>query len=568
MPAWIELLAAAPTSGTYVNPWKLLGILAMFSIWAWFAQWVDKDTVAVNTFRVLWNLIVLACGAAALACGLFIPLYVIGFPLMAVIIITIIAVYVAHRNKLVKEEDRVFTAAHWQRIQQTGFTGKKKKKIVDVKERVRLIRADKKPVGFPEEEGPRVQYGLTQDLLFDALWRRASIIEVAPAGPQASKITYTIDGVLTEREGMERTAADSIVQFIKQIVGLNLEEHRKPQSGKMNAAIGDNKYELRVRTDGSTAGEKLTIRVVTGESRYKMKDAGFTDKQMERFAPLIDSQRGVVLLSAPKSAGLTTTVYAISRTHDAFLKNIQMIEYTKEMDIDNVTQHVYVPSDEKSFSAELQRIIRSDPDIMIVPEVRDRATAGILTDASINKQRVYVALNANDVFDALGKWLQLVGDKANVARSLAAIMNQRLLRVLCTVCKQPYKPDAATLKKLNLPADAVLYRPPEPQVDKHGNPIICQNCQGSGYVGRTAVIDMLIVDDGLRDVIRKASNIADIQTYVAKQGGGGIQAQALERVLNGATSIQEVVRVMRGQPPAGGSSAAPPPAKPKTPVEV
>src|SRR5262249_47652210 len=157
MPAWIEFLASAPTSGIYVNPFKLLAVVVLFSIWAWFAQWVDKDTVAVNTFRVLWNLNVLACGAVALACGLFIPLVFIATPAMAVIIITIMAVYVAHRNKLVQEQDRVFTAAHWRRIQEHGFSGKKRKKVVEVKERVRLKGANGKNVAIPEDEAARVQ---------------------------------------------------------------------------------------------------------------------------------------------------------------------------------------------------------------------------------------------------------------------------------------------------------------------------------------------------------------------------------------------------------------------------
>jgi type II secretory ATPase GspE/PulE/Tfp pilus assembly ATPase PilB-like protein len=139
------------------------------------------------------------------------------------------------------------------------------------------------------------------------------------------------------------------------------------------------------------------------------------------------------------------------------------------------------------------------------------------------------------------------------------VSSQRLVRVLCQECKQAYKPDPQMLRKLNLPADKTLFRPPEPTYDKHGNPIICQACQGSGYVGRTGVFDWLTVDDGLREVIRRSTSMDEIRNYALKKGGLGLQAQALQKVLDGVTSIQEVARVVRGPdvPPKGGAAAAP-----------
>ena len=545
-----ELLAQLPESYMYVQPVKLGAIIVMFTIWALFAQWVDKDAVAVNTYRVLWNLIAMIAGVVAMLAGLFIPLFAVGFPLMAVIIITSMTVYVLHRNGLVREEDRVFTPGHFRRLRAEGFGGKKKQK--EVTERVRLTGADRKVVTIPEDDEEREQYRLVQDLIFDALWRRAAIIELIPA-KETAKVLYTIDGVATEREGLPRAEADAVLGYVKRIAGLNLEERRKPQRGQILAAIGDNKHKVSVRTDGSTAGEKLTLRIFYREEHLKVPDLGLNTKQLEAVMALREVSPGMILLSAPPAGGLTTSIYSFMRTHDRFLQNVQTIEFEQEMDIDNVTQRVFSTAEGKTFTEQLLKLVRSDPDIIVLPELRDRESAAVASQAAMQKQKVYVGLVANDVFDALRKWITLVGDKVMVAKSLLAVGNQRLVRVLCDQCKQAYKPDAQMMRKLNLPADKVLYRPPEPEYDKHGNPIVCQACQGTGYMGRTAVFDWLTVDDGLREVLRRSTSMSDIQSYLQKKGGQGLQVQALQKVLDGITSIQEVARCVR----SGGASPTP-----------
>ncbi len=549
----VGLLAQLPSSTVYIQPFKLLAILLVFTLWAVFAQWVDKDTVAVNTFRTLWNLITMAVGAVGILAALLVPLFVVGLLVFLVAQIALMVVYIVHRNGLVPEADRVFTATHFRRLREEGFRGKKK--VKEVKERVRLTAANRKVVPIPEEDEAREQYRLTQDLFFDALWRRATNVEVVPAG-QVAKITYLIDGVPAEREPLTRAEGEAVVLFLKTIAGLNLEERRKPQRGQITAAVGDNKHKVFVRTDGSTAGEKLSLRVLYNEESLKAPDLGFNPKQLEQVQAVKEQTHGLVLVSAPSGAGLTTTVYSLTRTHDRFLMNVQTIEYEKELDLDNVTQKIFTPAPGKTFAEELQRLVRADPDVIVLPELREPQAGVIACQAAANKQKVYVGLVALDVFDALQKWLQFVGDKALVARSLAAVSNQRLVRVLCRECKQAYKPDPQMMRKLNLPADKTLYRPPEPTYDKHGNPIVCQACQGTGYVGRTAVFDWLVVDEPLREVIRRSSSIADIQNHVLKSGAAGLQAQALQKVLDGTTSIQEVVRALRGGPAAGTPRAA------------
>lgn len=558
----LSLLAQLPESDVYISWWKLLLVVAWFAIWAAFAAWVDKDAVAVNTYRVLWNLIVLGTGMLAVCLGLLIPNFAISFPVFFVVNLIVMLWYVVHRNALVEPNLKVLTADHFRRIREEGITGKKKKKLSDVKERVRLL-SGRKPVPIPEEETEREMYRLTQDLMFDFFWRRASACEIIPSG-QATKVTYLIDMIPTDREALPRQDADLIITYLKKLAGLNQEEKRKPQTGRIGAALGESKAEVVIRTDGSTAGEKLTLKLVGGEASFKTADLGFNPDQLKSLNTVMkEIPAGIIILSGPKRSGITTTLYSVVRSNDAFLQNIQMLEYAKEVTVDNVTQHIFVPSEDKKFADELQKLIRTDPDILVIPEVRERETALALSKAATEKQKVFVTLQAADVFEALKKWMSLASDRGVIAKTLLAILNQRLLRRLCTQCKQPYKPDAAMLKKLNMPADKVLYRPPEPTYDKHGNPIICQACQGTGYAGVTGTFEVLVIDDGMRDVIRRAASFEDIQAYAKSKGATGLQAQALQKVLEGETSIQEVVRIMRGgEPPAAGSAAVKPAPKP------
>lgn len=552
----VEMLAQVPSGALYASPWKLLVFIALFALWALFAQWVDKDTIAVNTYRTVWNMISMVTGAVALALLLFIPVFwgAIGIYIGINLIFAIF--YVVHRNGLVVEENKVCTPAHISRVLREGF-GKKKQTLLEVHERVQLRGPDRKVVQIPVDPVERQQYALLQDILYDSLWRRASVLEILPNG-QASRVRLVVDGIASEREPIARTEGDALLAWFKRIGGLNLEERRKPQKGKIQAAIADTRFELIVKSTGSTQGESLAIRVVGAEKTMKIDDIGLTEPQVATFRELMHADKGLVVITAPPGGGLTTTLYSVARSHDAFLQNIQLLEYERELDIDNITQKTYVPSEEIQFKDELLKIFRSDPNVVVVPEIRDRDAAKVASEGAAKKQIVYVGLPAADVFDGLNRWIKLVGDQALVAKSLIGITHQRLVRKLCTVCRTPYKPDAAMLQKINMPPDTILHRPPEVQYDKRGNPIICQGCQGTGYVGRTAILVVLPIDQELREVIRKAKNFDEIRAAATKKGGLSLLQHALHKVRDGVTSIEDVQRALK--PPGAGDRGAAPPA--------
>ncbi len=525
----------------YAHPIKLAGIFVAFAIWVKFTEWVDKDSVRVNTYTMIWNFSTLGAGIVAFSCALFVPNFLIGYLVCWVVLLGVMVPYIVHRNGLVEAPDTVFTVHHVRRLQKGGGQGGS---VVEVNERVALKGPGGK-IRVSEDEEERIQYSLVQDLFFEFLLRRVGLVEMA-LGPEEATIQYEIDGVKIPRESLSREDGERVIQFLKEALGHDIEERRKPQRGKLTAKTEDQSFELRITTAGTTAGETVRIRVVGPEATFKIDDLGFTAKQRERVQEVLDAERGLVIFSGPAGSGLTTTIYSVTRSHDAFLLNIQMLEYEAELEIANVTQKRYSGQDNKTFTDELQRIIRSDPDVLVLPELREATAAPIIAKAAIQKQKIYTCLPAVESAEAIRKWAKLVNDPKMLTDALVAVFNQRLVRKLCEVCKEGYKPDAALLQKLNLPKDAVLYRVPEPEYDKQGNPIPCSACEGVGYVGRTAVFDVVLVDDALRNIIQRGGNTADIQTYLAK-AGAGLQKFALDKVLDGTTSIQEVVRVIRGE---------------------
>lgn len=539
------LLAQAPQGAAYVSAAKLLTFGVLFAIWAAFAQWVDKDTVAVNTYRSAWNMATTLCGAGSLILLILLPIFWAALGAFVVANVALMIFYVLHRNALVVEDDKVCTASHFKKLmaRAAGKDAKKKKKLIDVRERVRITGADRKVIKVPEEPEEREVYAALQDLLFDALLRHANQIEVVPAG-QVSKLRVTIDGAVQDREPVERTLGESILAFFKKAAGLNPEERRKPQKGRLVGAIADNKYELIVSTSGSTAGETLAIRVLGDERGYRVVDLGFTMKQLDAIKTQMSAETGLVLFSAPAGGGLSTTLYSMARSHDAFLENIQLVEYDNDIQVENITQKLFVPGDERTFAGDLLKMTRTDPDIIIAPEIRDRESALVASEGA-KKFLVYVGIKSWDIFEALQRWSQMVNDAGMLANSLAMVVHQRLVRKLCTTCKAAYKPDAATLKKINLPADKVLHRPPEPQVDKHGQPIVCSHCFGVGYLGRTAIYSLLAIDEELRGMIKRNVAMSEIKAAALKKGGLNLQQIGLQKVLDGVTSIDEVARATR-----------------------
>ena len=197
----------------------------------------------------------------------------------------------------------------------------------------------------------------------------------------------------------------------------------------------------------------------------------------------------------------------------------------------------------------LQTVMRREPNIVMIGECEDRDTASLATRAAAEDRKIYLGLHAKDCFDALGKYLSLVGDNTLASKALLGVINQRLVRVLCTECREAFQPDSVTLKKLNLPFDKIerFYRPPtEKKVDRRGRPILCMNCQGSGYVGRVGVFELLLVDENVAKLIAEGAPTNRIKSQCRKNKMYYLQEEALLKVIDGTTSMDEILRCLRG----------------------
>lgn len=548
------LLAALPQTGGYFSPVAIAVYLVCVLLWAHASAWVQKDTVRVKVPAGMWVAMVFASGAAALILWLLVPMFWLGLVLYVVLFGTASIVYVVYRNGRVAPGQTVLTLAHIQRLAKgnrgadpdVGFS----------KDRVRIKMPDGKTPTWPTDPDENAAFAAVQDLLFDAIWRRASDVRMDLAADQPVKVIYRVDGVDRLREPLDAALGPRMFAHLKRIGGMNAEEHRRPQSGRFKAAIGaggkgDKTVDIEAKTSGSTAGERFIFKIVSEESKFRLPDIGLTDKQLPVVQELVKQPRGLVIVSGPKSNGITSTLYALLREHDAFLQNVHTLEVSKDQEVENITQHVFdSQGGEVTYGKRLRSILRMEPDVCMVSDLADAETAQVVATYAKQGKKLYLGLPARDAFSALQKYMQAVGDPALASAGLQGILSQRLVRILCAECRKGYKPDPAILKKANLPLgeNRPFYRPPNPnelEVDKQGNPIICSVCQGSGYLGRTGVFELLVIDDDFRAKLSKGTPLATIKAEARKRGMLYLQEIALHKVYDGLTSINEVLRVTK-----------------------
>lgn len=546
-------LAAMPETGGYFDILKIaLFFFCGFLTWH-NAAWVDKDTAKIRTQRAPWNAAVFGTGSVCLVVWLLVPVYWVGFAIFAVAYGAAIVSYCVFHNGRVSPAQTVLTPAHFRRV----FVSRPQTdEAIHSKDRVRLKDSNGKSPPWPTDPAGHRGFQGIQDLLFDAIWRRASDVRLDLIPSQQVKVVYKVDGVERAREPIDPDLGDMIFHHIRSIGGMNPEELRRPQGGHFTASIGaggkgDRSVDVDVKSLGSTAGQRIVFKMFAEESKFRLNEVGFTNEQFKTIEPLVQSSKGVVICSGPRGSGVTSTMYAFIRSHDAFIQNINTLEITKSLDLENVTQNVFDSKDgAATFAKRLQSMLRTDPDVAMASDTPDAETAQLVANYGRQGKRIYLGMAAKDVLTAFRQYAHYLGDNALMASSLAAVCNQRLLRKLCENCRKAYRPDPALLKKANLPTgeNRPFFRPPNPEeveVDKQGNPIVCTICQGSGYMGRSGVFEVMIIDDALRNQITGGASLNDLKAEARKRGMLYLQEVALRKVYDGITSINEVLRVTK-----------------------
>ncbi len=550
-----SVLAQSPEQGNYFSPVYIAVFFLAVLLWAHNTAWVQADIKRVKLPPTLWPPLVFGVGALCLVVWPLVPIFWAGLAIFAVGYGTVIIIYVVIRNKRVSPSQTVLTPAHLRRLTQ-GDKVKLSAEAAHAKDKVRIRNFEDKMPPWPTDPAEHAGYQALQDLLFDAIWRRASDVRLDFVPEQPVKVIYKVDGVDRACEPIDAQLGPYILNHFKRIAGMNVEERRKPQSGKFNATIGaggesDKAVDIEARASGTTSGERVLLKMIAEESKFRPPDLGLLPEQLAVFQQIIALPKGVVLVTGPRGSGVTATLYAILRSHDAFMQNIHTLEIQKSMTLENITQHLYDASDGNvSFGNRWRSIIRMEPDVAMAGDTPDNDTMSFAADAGRQNKKLYLGMTAKSCLAALRRYLDGVANNPLAAVSLLAITNQRLVRILCTNCRKAYRPDPALLKKGNLPMgeNRPFYRPPNPEeieTDKHGNQLICPVCQGSGYLGRTGVFEMLVIDDGLRRLIGTGGDLEAIKTEARKKGLLYLQEVALRKVYDGVTSINEVLRVTK-----------------------
>ena len=538
--------------GGYVSIVKLIVFLILYLLWFLLVTWAHEDAKAVDTNIGSWIGLLVGAGALGILLWWLIPVFIAGLLVFILLVGGTGLAYVRHRNTRVLDFDRVLTIEHIKSL----FARSAK---LEAMENFLFITANNNEVPSPEPRTPMFfGYRTAYDVLTDAMWRRASIIMFAPKGDNY-EVTYHIDGAATKQPAVPREQMEYLIHFVKELAALDANEKRKPQKGKFRTQQKKVNVDWEVMTAGSTAGEQVRLKQVSKEHDLRLNELGLAPDQQSHMDHLRDISQGLILVAGPRKSGVTTTLYALVRNHDAFLNNINTLEKQPATQLLNITQNVFSPTDTgtTTYASKLQAIVRMGPDIVGIGECEDSETAKVASAAARDGKIVYVVMNADSVLQALGKWIKMVGDKKVIAETLVGISNQRMMRTLCEECKQGYAPNKELLKKFNLPAEKakVLYRPGKEVYDKRGKASVCDHCQGTGFVGRTGVFEMIVLTDELRKAIRHVKQLPELSMQFRRAKMLYLQEQALRKVIAGKTAINEVLRVLSASKKPGNKTS-------------
>lgn len=537
-----DLVLLANEYSGYLSITKLLVFLVMFFAWLPLVTWVHNDAKQVETKEGFWAGIVLAAGALGAFALMIIPIFIIGMLFFMMAVGATSLAYVKHRNARVLDFDRVLTAEHIKSL----FAGEDKK-LEELKSFL-FITANNNEVPMPEPRTPDFfGYKIAYEVLTDALWRRADNIMFAPA-QQSYNVTYYVDGAAIKQPDIPSEQIKYLIPFLKHVADLDIKEKRKPQKGKFTISRNKEDIEWEVVTAGSTVGEQLRLKKITHESISKLTGIGLMKEQYEQITKFKELKQGIFIVAGPKKSGVTTTFYSLLRHHDAFTNSINTLEKQPTVELPNITQNVFSPSDADTttYAKKLEQIIRMGPDIVGVADCEDSKTAKAAWTGAGDGKIIYVEIRADSVMQALAKWMKFIGNRNLALENLIGICNQRLLRKLCNECKQAYTPNEELFRKFNINAEKTkaLYRAGKVQYDKHGKEMTCEHCQGTGYVERTGVFEMVILNDELKNIIKQAKSLPEIATQFRRAKMLYLQEQALRKVIAGITAINEMIRVL------------------------
>ncbi len=388
------------------------------------------------------------------------------------------------------------------------------------------------------EDAPIVKF--VNLLITRAVAERASDIHLEPTERDVV-VRYRVDGVLHEVMRSPKATQAGVTSRLKIMADLDIAERRIPQDGRISVNVGGKAIDLRVATLPTVYGEKVVMRVLDkSQALLRLSDLGFLPESLARFETVFRKPYGEILVTGPTGSGKSTTLYATLNVLNSPDRNIITVEDPVEYRIAGINQVQVNVKAGLTFASALRSILRSDPDIVLIGEIRDRETAVIATEASLTGHLVLSTLHTNDAASTPMRLVEMGLEPFLVSSALDAIVAQRLARRLCERCKQPYQPSEAELTEAGWPMESL--EPGEwPTLHRH---IGCAACARTGYRGRLAFHEVLLVTEEIERLIVERAGSEDVHKVAVMQGMASLRVDGLRKVAGGQTSIQEVFRVV------------------------
>ncbi len=374
---------------------------------------------------------------------------------------------------------------------------------------------------------------LVNHIISQSVKARASDIHIEPY-QDSFKVRYRVDGILYDLLTPPKWIQPALTSRIKVMAKMNIAEKRLPQDGRLEVKIGDQDIDVRISTIPTTFGERVVLRLLNkSTSLLKLTELGLSAQKLGTLKELVSSPNGIILVTGPTGSGKTTTLYAILSSINTPDINIITIEDPVEYQLKGISQIQVNPKIELTFARGLRSIVRQDPDVVLVGEIRDRETAEIAVQSALTGHLVFSTLHTNDSASAITRLVDIGVEPFLISSSVIAVAAQRLVRVLCPDCKTPHEPDEMALATIGI-------EPRQLENSTICKAVGCPQCLQTGYLGRVAIIEMMRMNPQLKSLILKTfdSNLIKEQASMETLRDDGI-----EKILHGTTTIEEVLRV-------------------------
>jgi type II secretory ATPase GspE/PulE/Tfp pilus assembly ATPase PilB-like protein len=558
------LLAVGDTA-ILLNPVTPVLTLAAYAPYAWLiSSKIEKDATAFNLNKggFGWiNPALMAGGIIAVAVGLLVPFA--GWLVTLLIEAGILVGYWKWRDKQVPA-GKQFRLSMISKLKERAEERKAQKNAAAANLVFLVGRGEKAKV--PGKDDPLLEvHQAAERVIGEAIAARASRTQIQSLQGSVG-VVDVVDAIISKRDALTAELGGKVMDYIKKHAGLDVNERRRRQVGKVTVQTSLGSKELTITTSGSTTGQSMRIDFNRDEQlKRDFADLGFTKQHLALLEPTRDlpGREGIILLCAPTGFGLTTMAYAMLSRHDAFTSSVKTLERSVDLRLDGVDQLQFDSTSQSDFATTLRSIIRRGPDVVFASDVADPGTAKVISDASGNQVLTYVGLPVDGVQLALAHWIKAVGSAGDAARGLKAVVSQRLLRVPCPACKIMGPCSADQAKRLGLPAGKTieLARASGKVLAKNGREEACEVCRGTGYFGLTGIHEVMPIDDEGRKLLSR-NDIAGAYQHARRNLRMMLmQESALMAVRDGRTTVEDVARafaaVKPATPAAGAKPAAP-----------